>query len=141
MTRFLSAFLAVFFLAVPALAEKDPVNTFFIGSVAIAGADSKKGRRSSAFSFFYKWNGACTRVSQNGDAFARIHQLLRRSLAVTATMRSAAAIPQASILRLGSIVDDKVYLNYSESERNLWSKDVPSNIAKGAANWPAVLKN
>ncbi len=39
MTRFLSAFLAVFFLAVPALAEKDPVNTFFIGSVAIAGAD------------------------------------------------------------------------------------------------------
>jgi len=71
----------------------------------------------------------------------RIHQLLRRSLAVTAPMRSAAAIPQASILRLGSIVDDKVYLNYSESERNLWSKDVPSNIAKGAANWPAVLKN
>ena len=48
MTRFLSAFLAVFFLAVPALAEEDPVNTFFIGSVAIAGADPvayfKKGK-------------------------------------------------------------------------------------------------
>ena len=38
MTGFLSAFLAVFFLAVPALAEKDPVSTFF-RSVAIAGAD------------------------------------------------------------------------------------------------------
>lgn len=48
MTRFLSAFLAVFFFAFPALAEKDPVNTFFIGSVAIAGADPvayfKKGK-------------------------------------------------------------------------------------------------
>ena len=48
MTRFLSAFLAVFFFAFPALAEKDPVNTFFIGSVAIAGAGPvayfKKGK-------------------------------------------------------------------------------------------------
>ena len=39
MTRFLSAFLAVFFFAFPALAEKDPANTFSIGSVEIAGAD------------------------------------------------------------------------------------------------------
>ena len=62
-------------------------------------------------------------------------------MAVTAPMRSAAAIPQASNLRLGSIVDDKVYLNYSESERNWWSKDVPGKIAKGAANWLTVLKN
>lgn len=48
MTRFLSACLAVFFFMFPALAEKDPVNTFFIGSVAIAGADPvayfKKGK-------------------------------------------------------------------------------------------------
>ncbi len=48
MTRLLSAFLAVFFFVFPALAEKDPVNTFFIGSVAIAGADPvayfKKGK-------------------------------------------------------------------------------------------------
>ena len=71
----------------------------------------------------------------------RIHQLLRRSLAATAPMRPAAAIPQLSILKLGSIVDGKVYLNYSENVENLWSKDVPGNIAKGAANWPAVLKN
>ena len=39
MTRFLSAFVAVVFFAFPALAEKDPVNTSFIGSVEISGAD------------------------------------------------------------------------------------------------------
>ena len=48
MTRLLSAFLAVFFFVFPALAEKDPVIKFFIGSVAIAGADPvayfKKGQ-------------------------------------------------------------------------------------------------
>ena len=38
------------------------------------------------------------------------------------------------------IVDGKLYLNYSRSVRTHWAADVPGNIAKANANWPAVLK-
>ena len=33
----------------------------------------------------------------------------------------------------------KLYLNYNNSVRSRWSKDIPGNIAKGVANWPSVL--
>ena len=37
-----------------------------------------------------------------------------------------------------SVVDGKLYLNYSQSVRRRWSGDVPGYIRKGDANWPAV---
>lgn len=38
-----------------------------------------------------------------------------------------------------TVYDDKLYLNFSLRARELWLKDVPSNIAKGNANWPGIL--
>ena len=38
-----------------------------------------------------------------------------------------------------SVYEGKLYLNYSLRARDLWSEDVPGNITKGNANWPAVL--
>lgn len=38
-----------------------------------------------------------------------------------------------------SIVDGKLYLNYSLGVREQWSGDIPGNIAKGDANWPKLL--
>lgn len=40
-----------------------------------------------------------------------------------------------------SIVDDKLYLNYSKDVRATWGKDIPGNIKKANANWPKVLAN
>ncbi|KAA3629851.1 MAG: YHS domain-containing protein [Proteobacteria bacterium] len=37
------------------------------------------------------------------------------------------------------IVNNKLYLNYSTGVQRRWSQDVPGNIAKADANWPAVL--
>ena len=37
------------------------------------------------------------------------------------------------------VVDGKLYLNYSLDVKKTWEQDVPGNIAKGEANWPAVL--
>lgn len=37
------------------------------------------------------------------------------------------------------IVEGKLYLNYSKRVQRLWEQDIPGNIAKGQANWPAVL--
>ena len=39
-----------------------------------------------------------------------------------------------------TIGDDKLYLNYSKDVAATWSKDIPSNITKGNANWPKVLE-
>ena len=47
---------------------------------------------------------------------------------------TASTVPEA-----WSIVDDKLYLNYSTGVRRRWSQDIPGNIAAGDANWPSVL--
>ena len=39
-----------------------------------------------------------------------------------------------------SIVDGKLYLNFSTTVRGIWKQDIPGNIAKADANWPDVLK-
>ncbi len=39
-----------------------------------------------------------------------------------------------------SIVDDKLYLNYSQGVQRKWSKDIPGNIRSANANWPSVLE-
>jgi len=39
-----------------------------------------------------------------------------------------------------SIVDGKLYLNYSLSVRESWKKDIPGYIRKADAHWPQVLK-
>ena len=37
-----------------------------------------------------------------------------------------------------SVVDGRLYLNYSKSVRSRWEKDVPGNIRKADANWPGL---
>lgn len=47
---------------------------------------------------------------------------------------TAPTVPEA-----WSIVDDKLYLNFSTSVRSRWERDIPGHIAAADANWPAVL--
>ena len=37
-----------------------------------------------------------------------------------------------------TIVDGKLYLNYSKGVRRRWRKDIPGYIAKADANWPTL---
>lgn len=39
-----------------------------------------------------------------------------------------------------TIVEGKLYLNYSRQIRAKWAKDIPGNIRKGDGNWPGVLE-
>jgi YHS domain-containing protein len=38
------------------------------------------------------------------------------------------------------VVDGKLYLNYNARAQAKWAEDVPGNITKGHANWPALAK-
>lgn len=40
-----------------------------------------------------------------------------------------------------SIVDGKLYLNFSLAVRDRWSRDIPGNIAAAERHWPGVLEN
>ena len=39
-----------------------------------------------------------------------------------------------------TVVDGKLYLNYSASVRRTWEKDIPGYIRKADANWPKALE-
>ncbi|MEP6738451.1 MAG: YHS domain-containing (seleno)protein [Chryseolinea sp.] len=39
-----------------------------------------------------------------------------------------------------TIVDDKLYLNYNDDVKTMWTKDRKSRIEKADKNWPAVKK-
>jgi YHS domain-containing protein len=38
-----------------------------------------------------------------------------------------------------SIEDGKLYLNFNKTVRAIWRRDIPGNIERANANWPAVL--
>jgi len=39
-----------------------------------------------------------------------------------------------------SIVNGKLYLNYSKDVRDIWKKDIPGYIGKADGNWPGILE-
>ena len=39
-----------------------------------------------------------------------------------------------------TIVEEKLYLNYSQSVMKQWRADIPGNIQKGDQNWPDVVR-
>lgn len=39
-----------------------------------------------------------------------------------------------------TIVDDRLYLNYSRKIQRRWSQDITGRIARADANWPRLLK-
>ena len=47
---------------------------------------------------------------------------------------TASTVPDA-----WSIVDGRLYLNFSRSVQRRWERDIPGNIARADANWPGVL--
>ncbi|MBW4623577.1 MAG: hypothetical protein KME17_29985 [Cyanosarcina radialis HA8281-LM2] len=49
---------------------------------------------------------------------------------------AASTVPDA-----WSIVDGKLYLNFSLGVRDRWERDIPGNVAKGNQNWPAAARN
>lgn len=39
-----------------------------------------------------------------------------------------------------TIVDGKLYLNFSLRARELWSEDIPGNISLAESHWPSILQ-
>ena len=131
-------------LATPVAAD-GVVNSSFLGGVAIEGTDPvayfDQGRPVEGSSDFeHEWMGATWRFvsAENRDRFAADPE----KYAPQYGGYCAWAVSQGYTAKIDpeawSIVDDKLYLNYSKDVQKQWSADVPGNITKGDANWPTI---
>jgi YHS domain-containing protein len=109
----------------------DPVAYFTVGK-PVQGKDQ----------FTTKWQGATFKFSSaenlalfKAEPTAYAPQYGGYCAFAVSKGATAGTVPDA-----WSIVDGKLYLNYSLNVRNRWSKDVPGNIKAADRNWPAVLE-
>ena len=91
--------------------------------------------------FEHRWNGAIFRFSSgaNRDLFVKAPEKYAPQFGgycAYAVSRGYTADIDPEAYR---IVEGRLYLNYSKRVQKLWEEDIPGNIAKGQANWPAVL--
>ena len=143
MKRLALAALITSMVVFPALA-KEPVFTTQEG--AIRGYDpvayfseGKPVEGSSEFS--HDWNGAHW-LFASADSLEMFKQDPERYAPqyggycayAVANGYTATTEPEA-----WTIVDDRLYLNYSLGVRKKWAKDIPGNIKKADNNWPGVL--
>ena len=137
--------IAAILLSPVALAQKPSV--FSDRDGAIRGYDpvayfDRKGPVKGSKQFSYPWQGATWYFAsaENRDKFAaepeRYAPRYGGYCAYAVAQGDTADIDPSA----WSIVDGKLYLNYSLRILERWKKDIPGYIRKGDANWPDVLR-
>ena len=137
--------IAAILLSPAALAQKAPV--FSDRDGAIRGYDplayfDRKGPVKGSKQFTHQWNGATWHFAsaENRDQFAAAPE----KYAPQYGGYCAYAVAQGYTANIDpaawTIMDGKLYLNYSLSVRERWRKDIPGYIRKADTNWPAVLQ-
>ena len=129
----------------PAYAGKKPV--YQSGStVAIDGTDPvayfTQGKPVAGDAgITHKWNGATWQFSstENRDRFAAAPEKYAPQYGGYCAWAVSQGYTASTVPEAWSIVDGKLYLNYSKSVQKNWEKDVPGHIASGDKNWPKVL--
>jgi YHS domain-containing protein len=142
-TLFLAAALA---FATPALAQKSEVYSSWLGA-AIRGYDPvayfTEGKPvEGSRKFTHEWKGATWRFSsaQNRDAFAAAPDKFAPQYGGYCAYGVANGYTVSTVPEAWSVVDGKLYLNYSLGVRADWLKDVPGYIRKADGNWPKALE-
>ena len=113
-----------------ALRGTDPVGYFHDGKV-VAGLEK----------FSTDWMGATWTFAsaKNREAFEmypRKYSPQYGGYCAYAASKGAAATTDPNAW---TIFEGKLYLNFSLGVRDIWSRDIPENIAKADANWPTIL--
>jgi YHS domain-containing protein len=136
----------LFLLSGIAAAQKAPVYSTYLGG-AIQGYDpvayfteGKPVEGSRQFS--HEWNGATWRFASaaNRERFALAPEKYAPQYGGYCAYGVANGYAVKIDPQAWSIVDGKLYLNYSLEVRADWKKDVPGYLRKADANWPKVLE-
>jgi YHS domain-containing protein len=144
--HFLFAAAALAIAPAGAIAGQPEVFTGLVPGVAVGGYDAVSyfndgGPKQGAMEFMTEWKGAkwyfssaenLAAFQQNPEAYApQYGGYCAYAVSQGATAKGE---PEA-----WSVVDGKLYLNFSKEVRGLWREDIPGNIAKANDNWPKVL--
>ena len=139
------ALIAAILLSPAALAQKPPVFSDREGAIRshdpVAYFD-RKGPVKGTKQFSHAWRGATWYFAsaENRDKFAAAPERYAPQYGGYCAYAVASGYTADIDPNAWSIVDDKLYLNYSLSVRERWNKDIPGHIRRGDANWPAVLQ-
>ena len=132
-------------VATPA-AAKDQVYQSFLGT-AIDGTDPvayfTEGRPVEGSSeFTHEWNGAKWRFSsaENRAKFVAEPEKYAPQYGGYCAWAVSQGYTASTDPEAWSIVEGKLYLNYSKGVQMQWEADIPGHIAKADQNWPEVLK-
>lgn len=145
-TRRLVLVMGATLLSALAGSPADPVNKNS-GGVAIKGydpvayfTDSKPVKGSPQFT--HQWNGATWQFASasHRDEFAKSPEKYAPQFggycAYGVSQNHTAPIdPEA-----WTVLDGKLYLNYSQGVKKTWSKDTPKYLEQAEENWPALHK-
>lgn len=140
------------FVAAPALAmvglpahAKEP-ETFQTNGIAINGVDpvayfTDSAPVSGSAEFATTYNGATWHFvsAANRDAFLADPDKYGAKFGGYCAYAASKGYVAPTVPEAWTIYNDRLYLNFSLRARELWLQDVPGNIAKGEANWPAIL--
>lgn len=113
-----------------ALGGYDPVAYFVAGSPARGSADH-----------VHSWNGAEWRFASDANraAFAADPEKYAPQFGGYCAWAVAEGYTASTDPDAWSIVDDKLYLNFSRGVQRRWERDIPGNISRANGNWPKVL--
>jgi hypothetical protein len=92
--------------------------------------------------FTHRWKDATWRFAsaENRDRFAAAPEKYAPQYGGYCAFGVASGYAVSIDPAAWSVVDDKLYLNYSPGVQADWKRDVPGYIRKADANWPKVLK-
>ena len=133
-------------LSLPSLASAATPKIYTEDGIAVDGSDvvayftdSKPvmGRKDIT----HDWMGATWRFASeaNRAAFAADPEAYAPQFGGYCAYAVANGATAPTVPEAWRIVDGKLYLNFSKGVQKRWLEDVPGNIAKANANWPAVL--
>ena len=132
--------------ASPATAQKAEVYSSWLGA-AIRGTDPvayfTEGRPvEGSRKVTHEWTGATWRFASaaNRDAFAAAPEKYAPQYGGYCAYGVANGYTVSTVPEAWSIVEGKLYLNYSLDVRADWLKDVPGYIRKANGNWPKALE-
>jgi len=140
-----SVLVSVFLLFAGSVAAETPP-IFSDGAGAIRGYDpvayfiqSKPVQGSKQYT--YQWRGANWRFAsaENRDRFAAMPEKYAPQYGGYCAYGVAQGYAVKIEPEAWSIVDGKLYLNYSLGVQEDWKQDVPGYLRRADANWPNVL--
>lgn len=136
-----------FMLARPAIAMEPPV--YAEDGIAIDGADAvaffslaeDDGPVIGSPEFALDWDGATWHfaTAENRDLFEANPEAYAPAFGGYCAFAASRGYVASTVPEAWSVIEGRLFLNYSVRIRRRWLREVPDAIEQGDANWPAIL--